>query len=331
MAHDDATIAVNKRTDGNSAAQGEARPDVVSVPIALIKVGISPRLDGESKAHIARLTETEMPLPPILVDRRTMRVIDGMHRLIAATMKGQDVIKVEYFDGSESDAFLRAVEANVLHGLPLSQADRRAAAIRIIVSHPQMSDRAIAESTGLAAKTIASIRSRSTDAVPQLNARVGRDGKLRPLNGYEGRRRAAEILAENPNSSLRDIAQRAGISLATAHDVRKRIEHGLGPAPGHVAEAGDKTQLVASRKTGPNSTNVLEKLKRDPSIRQSEQGRWLLHWLQGRAIAAQEWPRVVATVPPHCTALVSQLARDYARMWAAFAQELDEHARASTQ
>jgi hypothetical protein len=52
------------------------------------------------------------------------------HRLRAAVANGQEAVDVRYFDGSAADAFLRAVEANVKHGLPLSLADRRAAAQR---------------------------------------------------------------------------------------------------------------------------------------------------------------------------------------------------------
>ncbi len=340
MACDDTVLpcSVNDIAVGSPAARSlTSRPETVTVPISSLKTGISPRLDGENKAHIAWLAETEMPLPPILVDRRSGLVIDGMHRLMAATLKGREDIEVQYFDGTEAEAFLRAVEANVRHGLPLSQADRRAAAARIVASHPQMSDRAIAESTGLAARTVASIRRRSTDAVPQLNARVGKDGKVRPLNGLEGRRRAADLLAESPNASLREIAQRAGISLATAHDVRKRLEHGQEAgsvrrtSASHESSAGQgrlaADALHANWKAKPTPLTVLEKLRRDPSIRHSEQGRWLLRWLQDRAFGAQERPRVIATVPPHCTALVSQLARHYARMWLAFAQELEDYAR----
>src|SRR5580704_2926438 len=132
--------------------------EIVTVPVQSLKPGESPRSGGESKAHIARLAEVEGPLPPILVDRRTMRVIDGMHRLLAAALKGQETVSVVFFDGSPADAFLQAVRANVTHGLPLSQADRRAAAERIIASHPHLSDRALAESVGLAARTVAAIR-----------------------------------------------------------------------------------------------------------------------------------------------------------------------------
>ncbi|MGW4273295.1 hypothetical protein ACWEGQ_13250 [Streptomyces seoulensis] len=94
--------------------------------------GVSLRSQGPDREHVARLAEVEGPLPPILVDRRTLHVIDGMHRLMAAFVRGERVIRVEYFEGSTEDAFLRAVQANVTHGLPLSQADRRAAAARIV-------------------------------------------------------------------------------------------------------------------------------------------------------------------------------------------------------
>ena len=61
-----------------------------------------------------------------------MRVVDGMHRLLAALLNGRQTIEAELFDGTADEGFLRAVRENVVHGLPLSQADRRAAAARII-------------------------------------------------------------------------------------------------------------------------------------------------------------------------------------------------------
>ncbi len=214
----------------------------------------SPRLAGEDKAHIARLAETETPLPPILVDRRTMRVIDGMHRLMAASLQGRESIDVIFFDGSEADVFLRAVQENITHGLPLSQADRRAAAERIIASHPRMSDRAIGHSAGLAAKTVAAIRKSSSEEIPQSNARIGRDGRVRPLDSGAGRRRAAELLAQQPDASLRDVARAAGISPATVLDVRKRLERGQSPVP----------QKPAARQPAPGPATATATAARPP-------------------------------------------------------------------
>lgn len=326
--------------------------------------GDSPRLNGEDKSHIARLAEIETELPPILVDRRTMKVVDGMHRLMAASMRGDQTIQVIFFDGSDVEAFLRAVEENVTHGLPLSQADRRAAAERIIGSHPQMSDREIARSTGLATKTVASLRKRLAGGAPQLNARVGKDGKVRPLDSGEGRRRAAQILAEQPTASLRDVAKIAGISPATVLDVRKRIRRGEPPVPTRDAgiasprpgaEADDTSSKdSADSDTGPAGVTApgsvsgrqpasvvtpprrgertspaatVERLLRDPSLRNSEGGRWMLRLLQLTAVGSDQLPTLSATVPPHCVLTVAQLARQNAEMWRDFEADLKRRAR----
>lgn len=323
---------------------------VEAIPVLSLRPADSPRLNGEDRAHIARLAETETPLPPILVDRRTMRVIDGMHRLMAASLQGRECIDVIFFEGSEADVFLRAVQENIAHGLPLSQTDRRAAAERIIASHPHMSDRAIGHSVGLAAKTVASIRKNSSEEIPQSNARVGRDGKVRPLDSGAGRRRAAELLGQQPDASLRDVARLAGISPATVLDVRKRLERGDPPVPqrpaanaarnganGKGADAdamgnGDGVLTPAIRLSPraaapPDPATAVEKLLRDPSLRNNERGKGMLRLLHVNAVGAGQLPDAAGDVPPHCVGIVVQLARQYAMMWQDFALELDGRAR----
>jgi len=322
-------------------------PMVTAVPVLALRPADSPRLNGEDKTHIARLAETETRLPPILADRRTMRVIDGMHRLMAASLQGRQTIDVMFIDGCEADIFLRAVQENVAHGLPLSQADRRAAAERIVVSHPQMSDRAIGHSVGLAAKTIATIRKSSSEEKPQSNARIGRDGKVRPLDSSVGRRRAAELLAQQPDASLRDVARGAGISPATVLDVRKRLERGESPVPQKLASAARKCSVgngaeddasndgacaqtirFSSRAAAPpDPAATVVKLLRDPSLRNNERGKGMLQLLQINAVGAEQLPEVADAVPAHCVAIIVQLARQYAKMWQDFAQELDGRAR----
>jgi len=296
--------------------------------------GDSPRSGGQDQGYIAQLAEIEEPLPPILVDRRSMRVIDGIHRLLAMVLKGQETIEVEFFDGSTEDAFLRGVSANVTHGLPLSQADRKAAATRILASHPHMSDRAIARASGLGAKTVVAIRRSSNDVLACVNARVGSDGKVRPLNSAEGRLKAAQVLAERPEASLREVARIAGISPATVSDVRKRIAVGEGPVtvrPGAADLHGDAATPARDLGVG-NSRSpkrlehvdpapVLKKLLRDPSLRHNQEGRNLLRVLQQNAIGMPSELTVV--VPPHCRELVVKLARQYAETWYEFARELE--------
>lgn len=331
--------------DEGERQSGIRHRETRTIPIASLRPGESPRMAGQDKEHIARLAEVDTPFPPILVNRRTMQVIDGMHRLLAALTRGQQDIEVEFFEGSEEDAFLRAVEANVTHGFPLSQADRRAAATKIMITHPHLSDRAIARSAGLGAKSVAAIRRRSADALPQLNARVGRDGKVRPLNSLDGRLRAAAVLAERPQASLREVARLAGISPATAGDVRKRINSGrppvTGPSAATAAVAADNRPEVAGtpavaaapgrkvRLAQPEPGSVLDKLMRDPSLRHKEGGRHLLRLLQQNAIRMEEWSELSAVVPPHCGDLVAQLARQYAETWQGFAQDLEERVRSA--
>ena len=314
---------------GTVAAGWPSAGEVVAVPILSLRAGESPRLNGEDRTHVARLAEAEGSLPPILVDRRTMQVIDGMHRLLAASLKGRETVDVVFFDGSPAEVFLLAVQANVTHGLPLSHSDRRAAARRIISSHPHMSDRAIAASTGLSAKAAAAIR-RSTGAVPQLTSRVGRDGRVRPLNGARGRLQAAELLAENPGASLREVARRAGVSPATARDVRQRLERGEKPTRTRPSRAPASTGAVLPGPAPgrePQATDVVEKLLRDPSLRHTDHGRQLLRLLHvNNAVGAQDWSGMIVAVPPHCTAIIGQIALHYAQMWQGFAQELDRRA-----
>src|SRR4051812_15266194 len=169
-------------------AGNESKPTIVLVPLdSLLPSEDYPRLGGVDEDHARALAETHQPLPPILI-RRSMRIIDGMHRFHAARLRGLPVIPA-IIDESDDDTFLLAVRANIGHGLPLTLRDRKAAAMRILRRYPEKSDRAVAELTGLSGKTIGAIR-RSTEEIPQLALRVGKDGRPRPVDGGQRRRTA---------------------------------------------------------------------------------------------------------------------------------------------
>ena len=140
------------------------------VPVTDLVLSNWLRVKGEDIKHVRALAEVEDELPPIVVHRATMQVIDGMHRVRAAILSGVAYIEALLFEGAEDEAFLLAVRLNVTHGLPLSRADRVAAAVRIIHSSPQWSDRAIARAAGLSDKTVASIRRRTSAEIPHLSA-----------------------------------------------------------------------------------------------------------------------------------------------------------------
>jgi ParB-like chromosome segregation protein Spo0J len=320
--------------DPGHSTSPQSRSPTTKVPIQSVVPCQSLRINGEHTDHVRALAETDDELPPIVVHRTTMRVIDGMHRLRAAALRGREHIDVEFFEGDEEDAFVLAVELNANHGLPLSQADRAAAVGRIINSHRQWSDRAIASVTGLSDKTVASIR-RSSSEVPQSNTRMGRDGRSRPVNSMEGRMRAARLITARPDSSLRQVAKEAGISLGTARDVRKRLEAGQDPVPrqqrGAEGQPGKGTARrscdrdeVGTLPQAESRRPTLGELKKDPSLRHNEMGRTMLRLLEAHALGTDGWQRVIESVPLHCVDAVAGAARDCAGSWWKLAQQLEK-------
>ncbi|OKI02545.1 hypothetical protein A6A06_16140 [Streptomyces sp. CB02923] len=308
----------------------------LTVPLSSLLPSDSPRLDGEDMEYVRRLAGLDVALPPIVVHRDTMRVIDGMHRVRAAELRGEDRIEVHLLAGRGEDAFVLAVRLNSANGRPLSQADRVGAAARILVSHPQWSDRRIAAVTGLVAGTVAAIRERSTEHVEQLKIRVGRDGRYRPLNPAEGRLRAYQLLKAEPDRTLRQVATDAGVSIATAKDVRDRLRQGRDPLPPKLratlprrdrpraaepprnAPAGSSAGAVAAL-----AETTLPRLGKDPSMR-TEAGRALLQLLRSHAICNEERRRWLAErVPEHCREAVAQAARACADHWLKFAEDIE--------
>ncbi|MEU3098335.1 nuclease [Streptomyces sp. NPDC006967] len=201
------------------------------VPVTALSGGVSLRQGGTDAAHVRLLVDAadSAEIPPILVQVDGCRVIDGLHRLEAARLMGDDSIRARFLDCSNSEALVIAMQANGTHGLPLSKADRVAGAQRVLGSHPDWSDRAIAGITGLSAKTVASLRERSAIATPLGGKRVGQDGRRRPVDAGEGRRRAAEYIAAHPDAPLRQVARATDVSLGTVHDVSARLRRGEGP------------------------------------------------------------------------------------------------------
>ncbi|MBX7266543.1 ParB N-terminal domain-containing protein [Micromonospora sp. Llam7] len=302
-------------------------PRPVHVPLDRLAPADSPRLDGSDSAYVRLLAEIDGRLPPILVHRTHMRVIDGMHRLHAAALRGQRTIDVHFFDGTEEQAFVESVRANAGHGLPLSLADRTAAARRIISAFGSWSDRTIAEVTGLAPVTVGTIR-RSLTTVEQPPFRIGRDGRARPVDSNHGRRIAAEIIRRDPQTSLRETARRAGISPATVRDVRARLDRGENPTlevRRSAAVDGQVTRTI--RRVGANIDDLLRGLQQDPSLRFTDSGRQFLRWLNLRVVNAPEWHQVPAALPPHCTYSVARLARQCSEGWLAFAELLEQEAK----
>ncbi|MEV4382996.1 ParB/RepB/Spo0J family partition protein [Streptosporangium sp. NPDC049644] len=327
------TLHVAADTDRNDKKHLPEVSDLLrDLPKGVVSMGdlmpsLLPRKQAEDPAHIRRLAETENSTDPIFVHRPTMRVIDGAHRLRVAAMRGVTEITVHFFDGSEADAFVLSVQLNVRHGLPLTLDERKAAAQRIIGSHPRWSDRAIAERTGLSPKTVGKVRSRAGEAASRLDSRLGQDGRARPVSSVEGRYNAAALMATNPEISLRELSRKTGLSVGTVRDVRQRLHHGQNPIPERLRGPEEGAAAVAPPRNGTRSprgemkatavetVSVVQKLVRDPSLRSTESGRTLLRMLLLTEMEQSQWEEIAEAVPIHCVPLIHAVVLKRCEDW----------------
>ncbi|HEX5114238.1 MAG TPA: helix-turn-helix domain-containing protein [Pseudonocardiaceae bacterium] len=300
------------------------------VPIASLRPADSPRLAGEDTAHVNSLAASPAAFPPITVHRASNRVIDGMHRLRAAMLRGETEIEVCFYDGAVDDAFVLAVATNVRYGLPLSHDDRVAAVTRIIATHPQWSDRRIASVSGLSRRTVAQLRGTADHAATAT--RVGRDGRSRPVDNVAVRARVAELVRERPDASLREIARNAGVSPSTVMRVRQRLSDEN--AEDAEAGAGPTFEDLPDRPVTPpeheaDVTVALRLLATDPSLRFNAAGRALLRQLNVHLRSRGQWQRLHDLIPAHCAGIVAPLARDIASTWYEFAERLEAQGRSA--
>jgi ParB-like chromosome segregation protein Spo0J len=268
-----------------------------------------------------------------------------MHRLAAAKLNGGKTINACLIDCTDEEALVLAIKSNTLHGLPLSKADRISGAKRILIAHPDWSDRAVASVTGMSAKTIAVLRNRSSGEVLPFEKRLGRDGKRRPVSAAEGRKRAAAYLHAHPDASLREVAREADVSVGTVHSMRRKMHREpdpTTPAPARpdpvapwrasrvqsIATAGQPAKVIApGRHEDKHSRQqtwsaISPKVANDPALRYTEGGRAFLRWMAQHALHAEDWRELVGAVPVHWATDVTAIAESVSAEWHMFAAQL---------
>ena len=284
--------------------QGTGELRAARAEIAALLPADSPRLGGEDPDHVLLLAESGAALPPILVHRGTMRVIDGMHRLRAARLRGEPDIEVTYYDGDDLGAFIEAVRANIAHGLPLTLADRRAAARRILSANPELSDRSVAGLTGLSPKTVGAARRSTGDQLLDPAYRLGKDGKWRPSQPLASPRAAAACAGDGERG--------------------EGIESVAVTAAGSVADRNAAATRGRTRRVK-DAHAIIQDLANDPALRLSERGRALVRRLAVLSPQPAEWTDLVAAVPAHWDDRLVQLATANAREWDRLAHKLRRH------
>lgn len=324
-----------------------------SVPIGSLTPGTYLRRSGTNAGHVQLLlgAASSSELPPILVQEHGWRVIDGLHRLEAAKIRGDKTIAARFLDCTDEEALVLAIKSNTTHGLPLSKADRIEGAKRVLTAHFDWSDRAIAGITGLSAKTIASLRNRSADGPRVEGKRLGRDGRRRPVTVGEGRKRAAEYISAHPDASLRQVARETDVSLGTVHDVRARIRHGIDPerngrrtqpgwtatrsganavgspadaSPSRLSSSANGTPVAHKKRADAPRTwsAISNKVANDPAIRYTEGGKVFLRWMAMRTAQPDGWKEFIDAIPVHWLGVLAPIADSLSEEWSNFAEQL---------
>ncbi|MFI5776950.1 ParB/RepB/Spo0J family partition protein [Nocardia sp. NPDC051570] len=304
--------------------ESEKISSVTEVPIGAIVGDLSPRVSGENTAHTRLLAELGEVLPPILVHKPSMHVIDGVHRLKAVISRGEETVRVQYFDGTNEDAFLLSVQLNTGHGLPLSLGDRRAAARRILMFHPEWSDRRIGQIAGLDHKTVGAIRRNSDGELPQLTSREGRDGRVRRSKPQVPGRNAETD--GQPKVNLPAVIPRlTSINGDATESADTAIDR---PRPG--GEAG-LLHGGCDRRVGFDREFSLKRLRADPSLRFNDSGRALIRWLEASPRTAEESIAIADRAPSHCLDLLMSIANQNLENWSRISDRLSQRKRSHQQ
>jgi hypothetical protein len=310
------------RPDPGTDAHRPAEPSIsppVDVRLDSLDFGFSPRTSPHDPDHVSALADVLPELPPILVHKPSMRVIDGEHRVVAARALGHLCIPTSFFEGDEFEAEVEAVRRNTVHGKPLTHDERQTAAIRILRRTAEWSDRRIALVCGLSPKTIARLRvtaAGSTEDDPQMTLRVGRDGRKRPVNPVEVRQRVAEAFLADPTASIRGVAQRTGAARGTVRDVHNRLQAGDDILPPRFAQEGG-----ADGQGRPDT-------KEDPSFDARQDAREFADWFEAHRLSSNaEWERFVAAIPVSRIYDIADEAHRCSDIWRNFASALEDRVR----
>jgi ParB-like chromosome segregation protein Spo0J len=304
------------------------------LPIEFLRAGQMARSGALDELHVRVLMETADGWPPIVVWSDDCVVIDGAHRVEAARRLGRPTLIAVRFIGTRDEAYLESVRRNVTHGLPLSLDDRRRAALRFLKRNPEWSDRRLASLCGLSGKSVARLRreaARSDGMVGGIERRLGRDGKLRPVQSEAVRDRIRRALKDNPTGSLRVIAAAAGASPETVRTVKARLMDSVEPTCPIPLPPTKRTQKLAGpilcqfhidEPVHEMAGGATEAWIGDAALITSADGGDFARWFASNKVD-DEWHRFVWTVPKGRIYEVVDEARRRAASWIAFASMLE--------
>src|SRR5450759_4499819 len=146
----------------------------------IVDPALQPRVGGLDAEHVAVLQENPDAWPPVVVvEDGGFILADGVHRYAAAQNLGLKTIRAEVRE-APADGDLRglAFSLNAVHGRPLTLADRRAEAERVLRAGATISNLDVARRTALSPTTVATIREQleAAEQILATDQRVSRSG-----------------------------------------------------------------------------------------------------------------------------------------------------------
>ena len=132
--------------------------EVVPIDDIVVDLAIYPRIAGIQEAtvdkYVDALAAGDM-LPPVVVERDTMRLLDGHHRHAARVHLGLADIGVEEHDiPANSTAKLYAAQLQSKHGLPLVEQDEKALAREMYEQGGEVTSVAVAKALHRSRRTV---------------------------------------------------------------------------------------------------------------------------------------------------------------------------------
>lgn len=167
------------------------------------------QIDTEAVARYAEAMTDGTSLPPMVVffDGAEYWLADGFHRYHANKQIGAVSVACDVHQGTVKDARIFARGANKTHGLPMSNADKKAAVLGMLEDCAEWSNVQIARHVGVSDKTVAahrqSIIGNSEDAPVRTVERAGKTYTMDTSGQKEaGAQRAAQKPAAKPKREL---------------------------------------------------------------------------------------------------------------------------------
>jgi len=105
----------------------DEEPVMMKIKDIVVKMEYYPRigLDEETVARYQELYKMGIKLPPILIQKKGLIAIDGLHRLEAQDRLGREEVAVVFEDIPESEIYITSIRINIPHGKAFSREDTK--------------------------------------------------------------------------------------------------------------------------------------------------------------------------------------------------------------